>query len=133
MQAFSFYPLFIWYNECFFFSLDRRTALLRMAKKRSSRDGLNTVKYRVVWRHDSISHTHLMIDIGRNHRWHFMDSQQRLIINFWLSHSLSGLLFSVFTSFKHYFQLKLQSVQHCLIFHYIKKKMVIIAILKIAE
>lgn len=59
-----------------------RTALLRMAKKRSSRDGLNTVKYRVVWRHDSPSHTHLMIDIGRNHRWHFMDSQQRLIINF---------------------------------------------------
>lgn len=59
-----------------------RTALLRMARKRSSRDGLNTVKYRVVWRRDHPSHTHLMVDIGRNHRWHFMDSQQRLIINF---------------------------------------------------
>ncbi|XP_054708063.1 beta-1,4-N-acetylgalactosaminyltransferase bre-4-like isoform X1 [Uloborus diversus] len=58
-----------------------RSALLRMAKKRSSRDGLNTVKYRVVWRHDLVAYTHLMIDIGNHHRWHFLNGQ-RLVINF---------------------------------------------------
>ncbi|GIY50255.1 beta-1,4-N-acetylgalactosaminyltransferase bre-4 [Caerostris extrusa] len=58
-----------------------RSALLRMAKKRSSRDGLNTVKYRVVWRHDHLAYTHLMVDIGQHHRWHFLNGQ-RLIINF---------------------------------------------------
>ncbi|KFM80764.1 Beta-1,4-N-acetylgalactosaminyltransferase bre-4, partial [Stegodyphus mimosarum] len=50
-----------------------RTALLRMAKKRSSRDGLNTVKYRVLWRHDLLAYTHLMIDIGKHHRWQFLN------------------------------------------------------------
>ncbi|XP_055945126.1 beta-1,4-N-acetylgalactosaminyltransferase bre-4-like isoform X3 [Argiope bruennichi] len=58
-----------------------RTALLRMAKKRSSRDGLNTVKYRVVWRHEHLAYTHLMVDIGKHHRWQFLNGQ-RLIINF---------------------------------------------------
>ncbi|GFR29405.1 beta-1,4-N-acetylgalactosaminyltransferase bre-4 [Trichonephila clavata] len=58
-----------------------RTALLRMAKKRSSRDGLNTVKYRVVWRHEHLAYTHLMVDIGQHHRWQFLNGQ-RLIINF---------------------------------------------------
>jgi len=58
-----------------------RSALLRMAKKRSSRDGLNTVKYRVVWRHEHLAYTHLMIDIGNHHRWQFIKGQ-RLIINF---------------------------------------------------
>ncbi|XP_042901848.1 beta-1,4-N-acetylgalactosaminyltransferase bre-4 isoform X2 [Parasteatoda tepidariorum] len=58
-----------------------RSALLRMAKKRSSRDGLNTVKYRVLWRHEHLSYSHLMIDIGKHHRWQFLNGQ-RLVINF---------------------------------------------------
>lgn len=58
-----------------------RTALLRMAKKRSPRDGMNTVKYTVLWKRNLMPYTHLMIDIGKHHRWQFLNGQ-RLVINF---------------------------------------------------
>ncbi|GBO00543.1 hypothetical protein AVEN_79085-1, partial [Araneus ventricosus] len=58
-----------------------RTALLRMAKKRSSRDGLNTVKYRVVWRHEHLAYT-LIIGYQQAPQGGSSLNGQRLIINF---------------------------------------------------
>lgn len=57
-----------------------RMALVRMAWYRMNRDGLSTAKYRVVKRQDLPLYTHLLVDIGHNHKWHFSGSQ-KLIIN----------------------------------------------------
>lgn len=58
-----------------------RSALLRMSKRRSARDGLNSVKYKLVSKIALQSYTHLMIDIGPNHRWKFVQGK-KLIISF---------------------------------------------------
>lgn len=58
-----------------------RYALLRMAKRRSSKDGLNTVKYSVVAKTPLQLYTHILVDIGLNHRWQY-DGGKRLIVHF---------------------------------------------------
>lgn len=57
-----------------------RMALVRMAWYRMNRDGLSTAKYRLVRKQVLPLYTHLLVDIGHNHKWHFSGSQ-KLIIN----------------------------------------------------
>ncbi|XP_064488287.1 beta-1,4-N-acetylgalactosaminyltransferase bre-4-like [Ornithodoros turicata] len=57
-----------------------RMALVRMAWYRMNRDGLSTAKYRVVHKRHLPLYTHLLVDIGHNHKWHFSGTQ-KLIIN----------------------------------------------------
>ncbi|XP_077488344.1 uncharacterized protein LOC144099125 [Amblyomma americanum] len=57
-----------------------RMALVRMAWYRMNRDGLSTAKYRLVSKQVLPLYTHLLVDIGHNHKWHF-SSSQKLIIN----------------------------------------------------
>ncbi|XP_075551808.1 uncharacterized protein LOC142585160 [Dermacentor variabilis] len=57
-----------------------RMALVRMAWYRMNKDGLSTTKYRLVSKQVLPLYTHLLVDIGHNHKWHF-SSSQKLIIN----------------------------------------------------
>ncbi|XP_037281124.2 uncharacterized protein LOC119174357 [Rhipicephalus microplus] len=57
-----------------------RMALVRMAWYRMNKDGLSTAKYRLVSKQVLPLYTHLLVDIGHNHKWHF-SSSQKLIIN----------------------------------------------------
>ncbi|KAG0433020.1 hypothetical protein HPB47_020295 [Ixodes persulcatus] len=67
------YNLFRSYPRC-------RMALVRMAWYRMNRDGLSTAKYRVVAKQELPLYTHVLVDIGHNHKWHFSGSH-KLIIN----------------------------------------------------
>ncbi|XP_022256847.1 beta-1,4-N-acetylgalactosaminyltransferase bre-4-like [Limulus polyphemus] len=58
-----------------------RRALLRMAKKRQTKDGFNSAKYSVIYKNQLPLYTHVMISIGHNHRWRFED-KNRIIISF---------------------------------------------------
>lgn len=58
-----------------------RQALLRMAKRRASRDGLSSVKYKLKSKILTPLYTHLLIEIDRIHKWHFA-SPNKLILHF---------------------------------------------------
>ncbi|XP_076335294.1 beta-1,4-N-acetylgalactosaminyltransferase bre-4-like isoform X3 [Tachypleus tridentatus] len=58
-----------------------RSALLRMAQRRLTRDGLNTAKYRIEFKKELPLYTHIMVDIGNNHRWRFEEGK-RVVISF---------------------------------------------------
>ncbi|XP_076373802.1 beta-1,4-N-acetylgalactosaminyltransferase bre-4-like isoform X2 [Tachypleus tridentatus] len=58
-----------------------RRALLRMAQRRLTKDGLNSVKYSVVYINKLPLYTHIMVDIGQNHKWRF-EGGRRVIISF---------------------------------------------------
>ncbi|XP_076357697.1 beta-1,4-N-acetylgalactosaminyltransferase bre-4-like [Tachypleus tridentatus] len=58
-----------------------RRALLRMAQKRQTRDGFNSAKYSVIHKKQLSLYTHIMVDIGHNHRWRFQ-GKNRIIISF---------------------------------------------------
>ncbi|CAN7950391.1 unnamed protein product [Ixodes persulcatus] len=60
--------------------LEGMMALVRMAWYRMNRDGLSTAKYRVVAKQELPLYTHVLVDIGHNHKWHFSGSH-KLIIN----------------------------------------------------
>ena len=67
----------------FRFFLRNRYALLKMARKRSSRDGLSSVHYKVVERNYDAKwgYEHFLIQIGSIHKWHFQ-SKNKLLLHF---------------------------------------------------
>ena len=70
-------------TEISFFSLGRY-ALLKMAGKRSTRDGLSSVHYKVIARnYDSKwGYEHIIVQIGSIHKWHFQSKKNKLILHF---------------------------------------------------
>jgi len=58
-----------------------RSALLRMAKRRASRDGLNSVRYQVTAKEDALLYTRILVEIGHIHKWHF-PSPNKLVLHF---------------------------------------------------
>ncbi|XP_054164090.1 uncharacterized protein LOC128961827 isoform X2 [Oppia nitens] len=58
-----------------------RSALLRMAKRRAFRDGLGSVRYRVIFKRYERCYTHIMVEIGYIHKWHF-PSPNKLVLHF---------------------------------------------------
>ncbi|XP_067123759.1 beta-1,4-N-acetylgalactosaminyltransferase bre-4-like [Centruroides vittatus] len=58
-----------------------RYALLKMAKKRSKKEGLNSVKYSLNAVTPLPLYTHLLIDIGSYHEWKY-SGNKKLIVNF---------------------------------------------------
>ncbi|XP_053211018.1 beta-1,4-galactosyltransferase 4-like [Panonychus citri] len=58
-----------------------RTALLRMAKRRATRDGFNSVQYTILDRKEEPDYCHISIEISSIHRWSF-PSKNKLVIHF---------------------------------------------------
>lgn len=61
-----------------------RYALLKMAGKRSSRDGLSSVHYKVIERDydPRWGYEHIVVQIGSIHKWHFQSKKNKLILHF---------------------------------------------------
>lgn len=55
-----------------------------MAGKRSSRDGLSSVHYKVIERHYDRrwGYEHIVVQIGSIHKWHFQAKKNKLILHF---------------------------------------------------
>ncbi|XP_074603249.1 beta-1,4-N-acetylgalactosaminyltransferase bre-4-like isoform X2 [Brevipalpus obovatus] len=58
-----------------------RTALLRMAKRRASRDGFNSVRYKIISRVNELLLSHVFVEIDPIHKWSF-PSPNKLVIHF---------------------------------------------------
>ncbi|XP_074603253.1 beta-1,4-N-acetylgalactosaminyltransferase bre-4-like [Brevipalpus obovatus] len=48
-----------------------RIALLRTARRRASRDGFNSVRYKIISRVNELLYSHILLEIDPVHKWHF--------------------------------------------------------------
>ncbi|RWS02478.1 hypothetical protein B4U79_14187 [Dinothrombium tinctorium] len=52
-----------------------------MAKRRASRDGLSSVRYKVIYRQSEELYTHFIVEIDNIHKWMF-PSRNKLVLHF---------------------------------------------------
>ncbi|RWS27499.1 beta-1:4-N-acetylgalactosaminyltransferase bre-4-like protein [Leptotrombidium deliense] len=52
-----------------------------MAKRRATRDGLSSVRYKMIYRQAEHLYTHLIVEIGSIHKWSF-PSRNKLVLHF---------------------------------------------------